>query len=311
MAWHLKQREKFSLWGAVVHGGGGGKGGGSAPSAPDPAATAQAQAGANKEAVHEQALVNQVGTSGPWGKTYWTGDVGSPDRTQVTELSPSGQSQLDAQNYISGELGNYGKQLSDQVAKGPATFDMSGLPQAPWQKDYSNDVGSLEKATYDRSYNLLKPQMQQAQDDLETKLANQGITLGSDAYTKAKNMLAQQQAQQLDDLSLGSVSAGRAEQSRLYGQDMTSRNQALSDLLLQRQEPMNELSTILQGKPSFSMPQGVMTYYQVNPADYTGAANMAYQGALNSYNTAAQQRQGAMGNLLGLGGLGVGIAGLF
>jgi hypothetical protein len=62
-----------------------------APRSPDPTATAAAQSQANKDAVTESAKVNQINQVSPYGSTTYSGEIGSPDRTQTTTLSPSQQ----------------------------------------------------------------------------------------------------------------------------------------------------------------------------------------------------------------------------
>lgn len=280
-----------------------GKGGGGAPAAPDPARTAAAQAQANKEAVRESALVNQIGTEGPWGKTYFRGEVGEPDRTQVTELSDASQNVYNSQQNVAQTLAGYGEQLAGQVSNGPAEFSLDGLPSAPWEQDRAAMAKSLEDATYQRGYNLLAPEFDRSRDSLETRLANQGITMGSEAYTTEMDRFADSKNRALTDLSLASVGAGRAEDSRLFGLGTSGRSQALGEQLTERTQPMNELSAILQGAPALGTPQGVNPgQYGVQPGDIQGATNMAYQGALNSYNQGNANRNAMVGNLFGLGG---------
>lgn len=61
--------------------GGGGRG-------PDPVKTAQAQYDYNRRAALDSARFNQVNQWTPFGGTYWTGEIGSPDRTQHTVFNP-------------------------------------------------------------------------------------------------------------------------------------------------------------------------------------------------------------------------------
>jgi hypothetical protein len=281
----------------------GRKGGGSQPTAPDPAATAAAQGQANKEAVRESALVNQIGTQGPWGKTYYTGEVGAPDRTQVTELSPESQAVYNSQQNIAQGLAGYGEQLAGQVAQGPAEFTLDGLPAAPWEGDRSDMISSLEDATYQRGYNLLQPEFERSRDSLETRLANQGITMGSDAYNTELSRFDDSKNRALTDLSLAAVNAGRAEDSRLFGLGQSGRSQALGETLTERTQPMNELAAILQGSPALGAPQGVNPgQYGVQPGDIQGATNAAYQGALMNAQASQAASQGLQNNLFGLGG---------
>ena len=60
----------------------------SGPRMPDPVATADQQMGFNREAAEQSAMMNQITQSSPWGHSYWTGDIGQPNRAQHTALSP-------------------------------------------------------------------------------------------------------------------------------------------------------------------------------------------------------------------------------
>lgn len=331
-----------TLWSAVAHGKGG-----SAPNPPDPAATAAAQAGANKEAVRESALVNQIGTIAPWGQTYYTGEVGSPGRTQVTELSPITQQLYNQQGNVATNLMGAAETLAPQIRYRDA-FSLSGLPgygttqarsytgdnlpEAPWQRDRAADIARAEQATFDRSYNLLADDLAQEEGRLETRLANKGITLGSDAYRDATSDFRSDRGRRLNDLALASVAAGRAEDSRLFGLGSQARtqafgegadlaqlarsedqrmfanqnalrSQALGDRLLERAQPMNELAAILQGSPAMGAPSPVNPgQYGVQPGDIQGATNLAYQGQLQNWQNRQNNMNSTFGNLLSLGG---------
>lgn len=275
-----------------------GKKSGGAPAAPDPRETARVQGAMNKEAVRESAKVNQIGTQGPQGKTYYTGEIGGPDRTLVTELNPTAQKAFDNQQNITLGLSQYGNKLADDIG-GLGTFSLSGLPSAPWEADRSEMVGDLEKSTYDRAYNLMADDFERQDDQLNTYLETRGITAGSDAWKDANSQVAENRGRTLNDLALASVSAGRAEDSRLFNQGLTARNQGINEMITERTQPMNELSALLQGSPAISAPQSVAPgQYAVQPGDYQGAAALAYQGALNNANS----NNAFMSNLLGLGG---------
>jgi hypothetical protein len=280
-----------------------GKSSGSAPAAPNPGATAAAQAAANKEAVRESALVNQIGTEGPWGRTYYAGDIGSPERRQVTELNDTGQQTFDNQQQIGNTLSGYGQQLAGEVAKGPSQFSLDGLPSAPWEQDLAAGAKAVEDATYQRGADLMRPEFDRQQEALRTQLANQGLTEGSEAYTTEMNRMTDSQNRALSDLSLASVGAGRAEQSRLFSLGSAGRSQALGEQLTERTQPMNELAALLQGAPAIQLPQGVGTaQYSVQPGDVQGATQSAYQGALNNYNQGMAANNAMAGNIFGLGG---------
>ena len=67
----------------------GGKGG-SRP--PDPMQAARTQMDLNRDVMRQNAMYSQINQNTPFGSTYWTGEIGSPDRTQHTQFNPMVQS---------------------------------------------------------------------------------------------------------------------------------------------------------------------------------------------------------------------------
>ncbi|MPY72160.1 MAG: hypothetical protein GEU92_19035 [Alphaproteobacteria bacterium] len=286
-----------------------GKGGGGGGSGTDPVATAQAQGAANKEAVRESALVNQINQRTPFGNETYTGAIGSPGRTRTVSLTPEGQAQLNAQNRIgTGLLGVGENSLVPQVqgALGtPLNFD--GLQEISGQGDLENYGAGLEEATFQRGENLLRPGMDRAREMEHTRLANQGLPESGEAYDEAIGRLDQSQQAQLENLALSSVGAGRQEQSRLAGLEQQIRQQGISERLTERGQPINELSALLQGAPAIGLPQfQAPSQYAVGAAPYLGATGLSAQ----IQNQGANRQNDLYGGLIGAGGqIGAGLLG--
>lgn len=225
----------------------GGKG--SAPATPDYVGAAQLQGELSKEALNMQNYANRPVINTPFGSQTW-GTQGITDPatgqdvtqwTQNTTLAPGLQSALDAQ--LSTQLGR--SQLAggfmDRVTNEYGQpFDYAGLPQmaelkAPAQlgtglTDYTpglatefNFGSSLPQfdSTYrDTVATQLMQKMQPVHDyqqrQLETKLANQGFTQGSEAYNRALTELNQRQAAE----RFNALDASGAEAQRLYNMQM-------------------------------------------------------------------------------------------
>lgn len=285
------------------------KGGGGGGTTTDPAATAQAQAAANKDAVRESALVNQINEVGPFGNVSYSGSVGGPDRTRTTTLTPEGQEQLDLQNQIgSGLLGIGADPLVGNVRDAVSTpLNFNGLPEISGQDDLAAQAQGLEDATYQRGYNRIAPDLQQNQDDEYTRLANQGIAEGSDAWNKAIARRDANEADQLENLALSSVGAGRAEQSRINALEMQNRQQGIQERLTERGQPINELSALIQGAPAIGLPNfQAPANYAVQPPDYYRGLEL--QAGLN--NASANRTSSLYGGLIGAGGnIGAGLLG--
>jgi len=165
-------------------------------------------------------------------------------------------------------------------------------------------------------------------DRLETRLTNQGINVGTDAWNKeleryqtgindfnlAADTQGLGQAQQLFNVQANARDRAVAEASQLFGLQTSDRDRAINELMLGRSQPLNELAAMLSGsqvsRPSF-LPQ---MQASISPGDLQGATYANYQGALNNYNQqfGANQamQQGMQGGLFGLGSAALGAYGM-
>jgi uncharacterized protein YcgL (UPF0745 family) len=225
---------------------------------------------------------------------------------------------------------------SGVLSGAPSGGDIGTLNQ-----DYADANARAANAVYQRGYNMVNPDLELQQKRTEADLAARGIPVGSDAYSAEKDRLSRNRSNTLENLGLSAITAGNQEAGRLYGQDLSTFNaaegqranrvgQGLSALTFdeqQRQNRMNEQiaqlqaqlakqgfiqgaagqnEQTLQSRANLAAALGSPNTMFINPAgvDAAGLMNSAYQNQL-----AGQQARA--GNLLGLGQLGLGIAGLF
>jgi len=266
-----------------------GKSSPSAPTPPDPAQTAAAQAAANKEAVRESALMNQITQVTPWGSLSYTGELGSPDRTVTQTLAPAQQQMLEQNNQAGlqyGEIAN--NQLGAVAERFSSPVEFAGAPPTAdpeaWQR------------SYDAIINRNQPQASRQREMLETRLANQGIDIGSAAYGSAMDDYNRGQ----NDFSLAAQNAALGQQATAYGMDASAYDQAIRSQLMERQAPLNELAALMSGTQVQAPPQIATGQYMMNPADIMGATYGSYNGQMNAYN--ANQANDAS-NMQGLAGL--------
>jgi hypothetical protein len=308
--------------------------GSSPPAAPNPGLAVAAQSAANKDAIRESARVSSIDQFTPFGSLTFTRDDEGLPTSQIQSLTVPQQNLVDKQLSLGNTLG---AAAQNQAAFLPQDqFNLDGVSSAqPSALDFSGLAGispqsgqAVEQATFDRGLSLLQPEFQQQQERLNQQLANQGLPTGSEAFGAEQSRFQRGRDETLSRLANDAVLAGRQEQSRLFGQDLTQRQQGISEQLqnigladqarsrdinerlLQRTQPFNELSAFLQGSPSLPF-QGFAPPPQFNvaPPDVIGAqfgaANLANQ------NFATQQGINAsnLGGLFGLGGA-LGAAGI-
>lgn len=331
--------------------GGGGKGGGgdySPPAPPDPAATAAAQGAQDRKTALTNAVLLNPNISSPYGKisydtnSYNVGDdvkdVTRP--TQTVTLSEAQQRQLNARDQISDYLNTAGTSLASQMPQTqliapntpirPTNIDYSGIDATPTLDQFEGDRARVEKSVYDRQMRLMQPDLEQQKKALEERLVQTGNPLGSESYGKEMDRYDRNYTESLQNLSDRAILAGGDEQTRLLNAANTLKGQQISDAMrpyqtadqlrkdqisenqLLRNQGINELSAILQGREAITLPVGSQ-YNQssLRSPDIAGMTNQAYQSNLANYNAAFQANQAASNaQTQGLFGVGSSLANL-
>lgn len=181
------------------------------------------------------------------GTMGFGGGSGAPRYTQTTSLTPWAN-----------------KMLSSPI-------DTSGLAGMPGGPSTTQDLNTTRRALYDTQEAYIKPQQDLAAEQLDSKLANEGITPGSAAYTQAMDQQNRENTFTNNQTINSAITGGGAEQSRLFGLG----SQGLQNQLALRDAPISEYEK-LQGNPSS----------QVSAAtpDISGAFGQQQNAALAGYN---------------------------
>lgn len=260
----------------------------SAPAAPDYRAAAQETAAGNIDAARQATAANRVNQVTPYGNLDYsiTGadPYGNPTWTATQTLSPAQQQLLDYQNKASiglGQLSEKGLGYVSNMLETP--FDVSKLPTTGFNPSQSYQDAYMQR---------LAPQIQQGQEQLQQRLANQGIDIGSEAYNRAM----QSQAQRENDLLLGATTQG-------FGVGQQARQTALQEQAYLRNEPLNTLSAVRTGA-QVQGPQFVNSAQQANTAgpDILGAAQMGYNAQMGDFNAKQAAQANLNQGLFSLGG---------
>ena len=275
-------------------------GGSSSPPPPDYEAAARATAAGNVEAAKYATNANRINQKTPYGELKYTytpqldasGKETGGGWSQTETLTPQAQQALDQQlalNTKYGETANVGFDKARQLFENPE-LDTSGLPTR------GIDVGqTAQQAIMSR----LQPQLAQQDEELRTRMANQGITLGSNAYGQEMA----QQGQRRNDLEMQSAMQG-------INLDQANRSAALQEQAYMQDRPLNLINALRSGNqvqaPQF---QQFANQATTQGPDLLGAANSQYGAQMDSYN--AQQASNPMNGLFSLGGtvLGLGTGG--
>lgn len=299
----------------------------SPPPAPDYAAAAKQTAQGNAE----QALISQYGSmvnqATPYGTVKYTSqEVGKTKEgnplnqwTQTVSLSPEQQAIYNKNMAINNQLTD----LSQQGLGYVSTAMSKPLTQNIGLKTSAGDPELLRQdvtnALYKANTQYLDPQFQQGQAALENKLANQGITQGSEAYNNAMLNFNNQKQQAYDSARNQAISGGIQGAQGMFGMGLSNaqlNNQAATQNLTQeqalRQDPINMLNAVRTGSQmqtaqmpqvGVSQPAGLQA---VAGPDMLGAVTAQGQYNQNAYNArmanSGNMMSGAMGMLGQIGG---------
>lgn len=306
-----------------------------APPAPDPNAVAAAQTGSNVTTAIANSWLGNANVNSPLGSvknTQQKGKDGKPLYRTVTDpstgksyqvpvfqqdirLSPAQQKLLDQQNALGATMNDAAMSQVQRLAQhlqgnpnlsaglpdvrgGPGNISLDGLPELADNMDEYR--GQVEAGLMER----MNPQLQRDYDALESKLVNQGLVRGSEAFKTAMDENRRQANDARTQVFLASggearsmMDAQRANRGQLFNErvttnndtranqaaDMAWRNQMLQERLTERNQPINEI-TALMGGGQVSMPQ----FQGYNPGQVEGTPVGSY-----IYNTANLQQQQA------------------
>lgn len=284
----------------------------SVPAAPDPAATARAQAQENR--------ITQFlpgGTSLEFGR-YTAPNEGDPFRfvnqpgaaLRVNEGAFDRGQRLAREN-VANQLASRAITQVGNLPAAPISFD--GLADLPGVGGFGDERRATESALFERSRGLLDPIFKEREEGLRQQLSNRGVPEGGEAFMTEMDLFNRDRSNTYNNAALDAIRAGGSEQSRMFGLASAARNQGLQERQLQRQMSFNELSALLGGQ-QLNPAVGLQNFVPPAAVDVVGPTNTAYQGQLAGFNAANQSRGGLMGGLFGLGGSaiqGAGAAGGF
>jgi hypothetical protein len=162
-------------------------------------------------------------------------------RVQQTQAQPFNYDNVTpgVSNVQAGQLNNGPQvgQVQSSVNQGPiqGSLDYSKLTALPGTQDFSADASKVANSVYQQAASRLDPQYAQSDSDLKSSLAAQGISENSDAYRRAQDNQARAKTDAYNQANYSAIQAGGAEQSRIFGLDMSARQQGQNEVNTQGQ----------------------------------------------------------------------------
>lgn len=310
------------------------------PATPDYTGAANATAAGNMAAAKETAAANQklqlMGQYGsmtnqvtPYGQINYTptyldnqgnpianpADITDPDMlrqwTQTMTLSPEQQAmynQNQALNQTLGDIATTGVGQVQRSMDNPLDFSQNQALQTPGQLQQQ-----ASNAAYQNAAQYLDPQFKQSNAQLANRLANQGITQGSEAYNNAMLNAGNAQQQAYESARNQAYIQGMSGAQQQYAQGLGTRQQQIAEQQVLRQDPLNTLNAIRSGQQMqvAQMPQvGVSNPAGLHSAQQQGTAGPDMLGAVTAqgqYNQGlynAQSAAAAQTNAAAIGAAG-------
>ena len=220
-----------------------------------------------------------------------------PQFTSTVKLTPEQQAILDRTQANEKALVDLGGQQLGRISESVNTpFSYAGIPSYG-EQDQTAAAARAEEALMAR----MNPQFQRDEEALRTRLINQGIGQGSEAYMREMESFNQAK----NDARTQSILAGQQYGNAELAAALQRRNQGIQEYTTQRNAPLNEYIGLTSGvqvqNPQFSS----QSYQGAQPVDYTGLVNNQYNAQLGQYNSKIAQNNAntqAFGSLLGAAG---------
>ncbi|MCP5087449.1 MAG: tail fiber domain-containing protein [Rhodobacteraceae bacterium] len=254
-----------------------------APPPPDPRETSAAATSTNVGTAVSNAFLGNVNQVTPEGTLSYD-QTGSHDW-----YDPYTGQTYNIPRFTATQTYSPGQQaIRDQSESAELNLATLASDQSSFLQDYMAqpiDLSSENVQNYINThyYDDFSSDWEKQRSDLDSRLANQGIKLGSEAYDRAFSEYSQSRADARDNLY-----------GNMYGL-------AQGTIAAERNQPINEITALLSGsqvnQPNFvnaNMPR-------IPTTDVGGLINQNYNQQLAQWQQQQNQRQGMLGGLFGLG----------
>lgn len=223
-------------------------------------------------------------------------------------------------------------------------YQTVGSGPSDLQTSYVDDFSKDRKRVEDAMMGRLQPTINRDRASLETNLQNQGIRIGSDAWTNAMAdfdrgvndqrtsvlLSGGQEQSRLAGLARDQASFGNTTKQQIYDnflrsagfnnsvedqdfnarvlkntQKDNSRQRALEETFALRNQPINEISGLLSGGQVTQPNFMNIQGASIPTVDYAGIVQQNYANQMGGYNTQMANYNGILGGLFGLGAAGI------
>ncbi len=265
----------------------------SPPAAPDYVGAANATASSDAAAQERAIQASRTNQYTPQGSLTWHADQNAPSGySSVQSLTPVGQQTNDINQSTQLDLANIGHKATSNIG------DILSTPFSTSQFGAIPTGDANRQKVMDAMLSRVNSQNASDVDAARSKLVAAGIPMDSKAYQSQMAGLGSR----LTDARQQAEIAANSQAQQTQQMNLDARRQGISEALLNRQTPLNEINSLRTGaqvqQPTF---QNYGTIPSAGGANLLGAAQA--QGAASNQNYATQQAQNnaAMSGLFSLG----------
>lgn len=279
------------------------------PAVPDFAGLAGQQSQLNNQSALDTSKINTPNESNPWGSISRTYDPGSGQWSYNTQLSAPQQQLLGNEQAF--DLSATGKARSVLDSLPTGGVDTSGFADRVSNVTAGTDRDALTDALYQRNTRLMDPQWQRQEDATLTRLLNQGITQGSEAYNNAMSDFGNARESAYSGARLDAIAGAGAEMDRDFGRGLTNaqlanavRDSQFGEALTQRSLPYSDLAAIMGQYGGVQTPQfgGAVSQAQYSAPNIYGAATDTFSAQQQQYQQKLDQQRALWNTISNIAG---------
>jgi len=286
---------------------------------PDYAAAAEREAQGNLDLARYQTLANRPNINSPYGSRVWSQDEENPDQWTYNEtLTPEQQRIFNVNQQSQQGMADLGLMSLGQLNDTFSNRFQVGDQTPAYQGAEGNlpAYGEKRQQVMDAMLGRVDTDIGRDRERKRAQLVAQGIPVGSEAYNREMEQLDRQltDARQQAEINAtdqagreyASSLAGRAMQNQegmdTFSTGMESHRQGVTDALLERQTPLNEMNAFRTGSqvtpPNFG---GYGQMGRTQAPDYTGVTQNEFGYDMGLYNTDVARQNETRQGLLSLG----------
>lgn len=177
-------------------------------------------------------------------------------------------------SQLAGQAGNLAsKQMSQLGGVLSKQLDYSGAPAMPTADEATRKA--VEDAYYQRQTSRLDPQYGQAEADLRTRLANEGLTPGSEAYNREIEQFGRAKNDAYAGARNDATTNSTSELAKLFGMGLSARQQGVAEANYLRDQPLKEAQALagLRSGYASDLDRALSTQAQLRSTASASAAN--------------------------------------